>query len=762
MQTDKRLRFGNCEIFVQQREVWLDGQLQQTPPKVFDLLLHLLRERHRVVQKRELFEALWRRQDVSDGVLARAIMQARKAIGDSAMQPSHIKTVHGHGYRFVGEVFESEAREVRVAATSLSQQPARLRLAVLPCENRTGDPSLDWVRVGLMTLVGHALERDARLEVAPLSSLVEALGGVIPEGQGKDLPHLVLQRLGLSRAVTSWLRRQGHTLWLDYEIWTAGSESKVFGTVRGAEPALIGERFARTIDVDVFPGSPAAVKFESSDPFVNQAFARAIEQYTRSNFPLAVRMMAAVCALEPNSSVAQRWCLRLRILRGDREVRQDTEAMLAKTELWPEPRVRAELHLIAAEAISRAHGALQASRDHLDKALEFAEGQDCGDWVNAVRISAAQDAQFRGEVERARKLYQNAAAGFREAGNPLYQGLIECQLAALAWDGGDVAGAREGYERALAQLRSMGFETRATQALARLALANTSLGQFRLAEAQCREAMTCIGRLPNRQAAASIVASAAFVLSMRGSSSEVENVLKLASGLEHDDHPAVRASLGIARAWFDFVRGDRAAVRRRARMFCEDRCIDHGAARALLVLWLRAEDLAGDPRGIRKARARVRGHLDPASQRRMLAALLMSLATEKHARGQYEAALDLLSELLATKPPSGLDALARLDAAWIHLERGELDAAQSFLADTGEWRSEHPAGLATEARLSFALGQLERAASLQQRAMKTFRGAPPPWHEALMAAYLSCTRGTMRELPRMPRLIGESWFPDMG
>jgi DNA-binding winged helix-turn-helix (wHTH) protein len=110
------LHFGSCAVHAQRHEVLRDGQVQDIPPKAFELLLLLLRERHRAVAKGDLVGALWRQQAVSESVLARTLMKVRQAIGDSATQPVWIKTIHGYGYRFVGEVTEARAPEPGPAA----------------------------------------------------------------------------------------------------------------------------------------------------------------------------------------------------------------------------------------------------------------------------------------------------------------------------------------------------------------------------------------------------------------------------------------------------------------------------------------------------------------------------------------------------------------------------------------------------------------------------------------------------------------------
>src|SRR5262249_47858292 len=69
-------------------------------PKVFDLLVYLVRHRERMVGKDELLDVLWEGRAVSDSVMARAIHGARRLVGD----PAVIKTFYGRGYRFVGAV----------------------------------------------------------------------------------------------------------------------------------------------------------------------------------------------------------------------------------------------------------------------------------------------------------------------------------------------------------------------------------------------------------------------------------------------------------------------------------------------------------------------------------------------------------------------------------------------------------------------------------------------------------------------------------
>ena len=81
-----------------------DGQARQVEPKAYTVLVTLLEHAGTMVDKDTLLDAVWGHHHVTPGVLSRAISQLRHALGDSALHPRYIATVHTLGYRFVGEV----------------------------------------------------------------------------------------------------------------------------------------------------------------------------------------------------------------------------------------------------------------------------------------------------------------------------------------------------------------------------------------------------------------------------------------------------------------------------------------------------------------------------------------------------------------------------------------------------------------------------------------------------------------------------------
>jgi DNA-binding winged helix-turn-helix (wHTH) protein/TolB-like protein/tetratricopeptide (TPR) repeat protein len=82
------------------------GAAVPVEPKVFDLLVYLIRNRDRVVTREELFETVWDGRAVSDATLSNHVKSARKVLGDSGELQRTIQTIRGRGYQFIAPVSE--------------------------------------------------------------------------------------------------------------------------------------------------------------------------------------------------------------------------------------------------------------------------------------------------------------------------------------------------------------------------------------------------------------------------------------------------------------------------------------------------------------------------------------------------------------------------------------------------------------------------------------------------------------------------------
>ncbi|MEE8165983.1 MAG: winged helix-turn-helix domain-containing protein [Myxococcota bacterium] len=99
-----RFRFVDYELDAQRFILRRAGERLPLRPKVFDLLIYLIRNRSRVVLREELFEVLWGDTVVGQGSLSGLVNELRNGLGERAGAGSSIRTVHARGYQFVADV----------------------------------------------------------------------------------------------------------------------------------------------------------------------------------------------------------------------------------------------------------------------------------------------------------------------------------------------------------------------------------------------------------------------------------------------------------------------------------------------------------------------------------------------------------------------------------------------------------------------------------------------------------------------------------
>ena len=98
--------FDDCLVDPGRFELRRGGAVEHVEPQVFDVLVHLIRHRERVVTKTELLDTVWGDRFVSESALASRLKSARRAVGDDGSAQRIIRTVFGRGYQFVAPVVE--------------------------------------------------------------------------------------------------------------------------------------------------------------------------------------------------------------------------------------------------------------------------------------------------------------------------------------------------------------------------------------------------------------------------------------------------------------------------------------------------------------------------------------------------------------------------------------------------------------------------------------------------------------------------------
>jgi TolB-like protein len=238
--------FGECVLDTDRRELSRGSESVAVGPQVFDLLIHLIENRDRVVSKDELFDVIWRGRTVSESTLTSHVNFARRAIGDTGEEQRLIRTIPRKGFRFAGAVREAPAASAATSslietaplysavaslgALALPDQPS---VAVLPFLNLSGDPDQDYFADGVVEDIIGALSRMRWLFVIARNSSFTYKGRAVDVKQ-------VGRELGVRYVLEGSVRK-------------AGTRVRVTGQLIDATTGahLWAERFDSTLD-DIF------------------------------------------------------------------------------------------------------------------------------------------------------------------------------------------------------------------------------------------------------------------------------------------------------------------------------------------------------------------------------------------------------------------------------------------------------------------------------------------------------------------------------
>ena len=109
--SDKMIfKFDGFTVDTEDFVVKRNGEVVSLTPRAFDVLRLLLRHSGHVVEKRQLFDEVWKETFVSDNALTKVIKELRHALADPADEPRYIETIPKRGYRFIGKLDENSRR----------------------------------------------------------------------------------------------------------------------------------------------------------------------------------------------------------------------------------------------------------------------------------------------------------------------------------------------------------------------------------------------------------------------------------------------------------------------------------------------------------------------------------------------------------------------------------------------------------------------------------------------------------------------------
>ncbi len=508
------------------RELRLDGKGLSVEPRVFDLLAYLVTHRGRAVSKDELQDAVWPGVIVSETALTRAVMKARRAVDDDAATQRLIKTVHGHGYRFVGEVRaveaaapattpppvsappsapapidepggarSEEALEAAVpAGTSLSPTARRrpfaaallmtlalaaavamwwsgragppaasasLRVAVLPVVNDTGDDTLNWVDLGLMSLAGNGLS-ELGVDVLADANVVELSqnfggGGQLADDASRQPVLERLRRLyGVSHVLAMRLTQDAGALRMDFSLYgPQGGHDRA--TMLGEETLRLAEAVTRSVGARLVGQRRLDVSHAGSgDAFVNEAYARgkglALEGRCAEALPLLeVARTQDPALFLPRFERAH--CLRL-LGRTEEAIELFTALDREYTAQAPNRELADILNQLGTLYIRS--DSPDIARTTLERGLAVADAVESAEAQAKLLLNLAILEKGRANLEEATALLGRSQLAYQAAGYDSPPGYVYNTLSNIAMTEGRYADAEGHLSRALAAWRNVG------------------------------------------------------------------------------------------------------------------------------------------------------------------------------------------------------------------------------------------------------------------------------------------------------------------
>lgn len=292
--------FGPFRVDASERLLLRNGAPIPLTPKVFDLLLLLMRNLGNVLSKDEIMSKLWPDTIVEENNLTVNMSALRKALNDDSSQPQYIETIPRRGYRFVAEVREVKAgaapsarttepgsiidasqtsaeRDVAalsalgavsnfdwmkrhkfalsaltivflaLAGMSLSSlfksERAIESLAVLPFVNGSAEPQAEYLSDGITESLVNKLSQLPGLRVKAHSTILRYKGrNLNPPEIGRDL--------GVQAVLTGTVTQRGNSLVVQAEMVRVSDGAQIWGEHYSRQPAdilAVQEEVARRI-----------------------------------------------------------------------------------------------------------------------------------------------------------------------------------------------------------------------------------------------------------------------------------------------------------------------------------------------------------------------------------------------------------------------------------------------------------------------------------------------------------------------------------
>lgn len=389
--------FGPYSLDPEKVELSHNGVAVAVEPQVFALLTLLIANRNRMVPKEEIIERVWDGRIISDTSIATRVKQARAAIGDDGKAQKFIRTVHGQGFRFIGEVKVEGSPTAQTNDAPPDELPEGLKrseqpsIAVLPFQSM-GVP-------GTSSILADAIPHELIQALSKLRWLfVIARGSTFRFRGSEQDPQQIGKALGARYMLTGSVEDHGTQIVITTELCDTRTGAAIWGERFKAPKADVHEiraeivaKVIASLEIYIPLNEVQAARMQNSsslDAWSNYHLGiQNMYRFTKANNEAAARYFRTATELDPGFARAHAGLSFTAFQNAFLRYGGSQEVALAETKHFAERSVELDpLDPFANFNMGRAlmlNGDLPASAHWLDKAITLSPSYSQGHYSHA-------------------------------------------------------------------------------------------------------------------------------------------------------------------------------------------------------------------------------------------------------------------------------------------------------------------------------------------------------------------------------------------
>lgn len=301
MQSLSSFRFGDFLLATEERKLTRDGIELPLGARAFDMLSFMVANRHRVLTKAEILDAIWPNIAVEESNLTVHVSALRKVLG-----PKALATIPGRGYQFVLPVEENT-----LAPDTEKRETAFPKVLVLPFTNTSNVPDQEYFSDGITEDVITDLSKVAALSVVARSTAFTFKGRAVDVAQ-------IARGMNLTHVVEGSVRKSGNRIRINAQLVDGTTGHPIWAERFDRDMTdifdlqdQITEAIVAALKVRLVPAERMAIQSRPTEnPEAYELYLQARYHHTRldkRNFEIASRLAQKALDIEPDFGLA--WAL---------------------------------------------------------------------------------------------------------------------------------------------------------------------------------------------------------------------------------------------------------------------------------------------------------------------------------------------------------------------------------------------------------------------------------------------------------------------